>query len=106
MANTFYMAFNVLKKWITDNGLTIVNFSMQDCSLDRVVMWVQENAAGYTHFVCIQTSPTQFLIWGYGNDYTQLLSTSYDFADANTPENTVSAEDVQNAAYSKDYNSE
>ena len=106
MANTFYTAYSVLKKWIDDNGLTIVNFSMQQCSPDRVVMWVQENAAGYTHFVCVKISPTQFLLWGYGDDYTEKLHTSFDYADVNTPENLQSVQDLQDAAYSSNYNSD
>lgn len=106
MANTFYTAYAVLKKWIEDNGLTIVNFSMQQCSTDRVVMWVDENGAGYTHFVCIKISPTQFLLWGYGSDYQELLHTSFYYADVNTPPNMQTPEQVENAAYSSNYNSD
>ena len=106
MANTFYTAYAVLKKWIEDNGLTIVNFSMQQCSTDRVVMWVEENGAGYTHFVCIKVSPTLFLLWGYGNNYQKLLHTSVDYADVNTPPDMQTPEQVENAAYSSNYNSD
>lgn len=102
--NTFYTAFSVLKSYIEKQGLTIVNFAMQECSPDRVVMWVTENGAGITHFVCMKVSPTQFLLWWYGNDYTELGHTSFDYADTNTPDTIQNVQDLENKAYSVKYN--
>lgn len=85
MSNTFYSAFDVLKKYITDSGYSVTNFSLVFQSPDHVTMWVAENAQEITHFVAQKISPTQFLIWGYGENYAERLSTSFDFADVNTP---------------------
>lgn len=83
--NTFYTAFDVLNRYVKQQGLTIVNFSLQEQSPDRVVIWVENNESKITHFVCIKLSCTQFLIWGYNSEYEQVLATGYDFADVNTP---------------------
>lgn len=83
--NTFYTAFDVLKRYINSQGLEIVNFSLQHQAPDRVVMWVEDNDKGFTHFVCVKMSCTQFLIWGYDNNYSEKLATSFDYADVNTP---------------------
>ena len=104
MANTFYTAFSVLKDYITKQGLEIVNFAMQDCSPDRVVMWVTENGAGITHYVCRKVSPTQFLLWWYGSDYAEIGRTSFDYADANTPSSIRSVSELESKSYSQDYN--
>lgn len=104
MANTFYTAFSVLKDYITKQGLEIVNFAMQDCSPDRVVMWVTENGAGITHYVCMKVSPTQFLLWWYGSGYAEIGRTSFDYADANTPSSIQSVSELESKSYSQDYN--
>lgn len=84
--NTFYTAFDVLKKYITEvQKLEISTFSLMGQAPDRVIIWVTENEKNFTHFVCIKMSCTQFLIWGYDNNYQQILSTGYDYADVNTP---------------------
>ena len=49
-------------------------------------MWVEDNSQGITHFVCVKMDCTQFLIWGYNNNYEQIVATGYDFADVNTPD--------------------
>ena len=82
--NTFYTAFDVLKRYIEGLELTIVNFTPQPF-YNRCIMWVEENASGYTHFICEKHSPTQFVIYGYNNDGEQTLCTGYDYADVNTP---------------------
>ena len=104
MANTFYTAFSVLKEYITKQGLEIINFAMQDCSPDRVVMWVTENGAGITHFVCMKVSPTQFLLWWYGSDYAEIGRTSFDYADVNTPGSIQNVNELESKSYSQDYN--
>nr|DAX02407.1 MAG TPA: hypothetical protein [Caudoviricetes sp.] len=83
--NTFYTSFSVLKSFIHKEGLTIVNFSLIEQAADRVTIWVEDNDKGYTHFTCIKMSCTQFIIFGYNNNYEQILVTGYDFADVNTP---------------------
>lgn len=83
--NTFYTAYNVLKKYISEQGLEIVNFSLIKQAPDRVVIWVEDNDKGITHYVCVKMSCTQFLIWGYDNNYEEKISTSFDYADVNTP---------------------
>lgn len=83
--NTFYTAFDVLKKYIERTGHTISFFSLSEQSPDRVVMWVEENVEEITHFVCAKMSCTQFLIWGYDNNFRQVISTGFDYADVNTP---------------------
>lgn len=85
--NTFYTAFSVLKHYIKSLNLSIANFSLAENAPDRVVIWVEENAQGITHLVCIKMSCTQFLIWGYGNNYEEVIHTSFDYADVNTPPN-------------------
>lgn len=87
--NTFYTALSVLENYIHKNSYKIINFSLQGQAPDRVVMWVEENEKQVTHFVCVKMSCTQFLIWGYGNNYEQVISTSFDYADVNTPELTL-----------------
>lgn len=84
--NTFYTALSVLKNYIQKHGYEIINFSLQGQAPDRVVMWVAENENHVTHFVCIKMSCTQFLLWGYGNNYEEVLHTSFDYADVNTPD--------------------
>lgn len=103
MANTFYTAFSVLHDYIEKQGLTVVNFAMNDCSPDHVVMWVTENGAGITHFTCDKISPTQFLLFWYGSDYAEIGRTSFDYADVNTPEFQNVAENAAKP-YSPDYN--
>jgi hypothetical protein len=84
--NTFYSPYSVLKKYIQDvQNLEIVNFSLLQQSPNRIVMWVADNDKNLTHFVCVKMSSTQFLIWGYNNNYEQVINTSYDYADVNTP---------------------
>lgn len=85
--NTFYTAFSVLKHYIESLNLSIANFSLSENLPDRVVVWVEENEQGITHLVCIKMSCTQFLIWGYGNNYEEVIHTSFDYADVNTPPN-------------------
>ncbi len=85
--NTFYTAFSVLKHYIESLNLSIANFSLAENAPDRVVIWVEENEKGITHLVCIKMSCTQFLIWGYGNNYEEVIHTSFDYADVNTPPN-------------------
>ena len=83
--NTFYTAFEVLKRYIeTVQELTIVNFTLRHLA-NRCVIWVADNDQNITHFVCEKHSPTQFLIYGYDNNYEQVVQTSYDYADVNTP---------------------
>lgn len=83
--NTFYTPFQVLKHYVTEvKELSITNFAPR-ATLRRCVMWVAENDSGFTHFVCEQLSRTQFVIWGYGNDYAEIERTSFDYADVNTP---------------------
>lgn len=83
--NTFYTAFEVLKRYIeTVQELTIVNFTLKHMT-NRCVIWVADNDQDITHFVCEKHSPTHFVIYGYGNDYAQVVQTSYDYADVNTP---------------------
>lgn len=82
--NTFYTAFEVLKRYIESLELTITNFTPQPF-YNRSVMWVAANDSGYTHFICEKHSPTQFVIYGYNNDGEQTLSTGFDYADVNTP---------------------
>lgn len=83
--NTFYTAYSVLKSYIQKHGYKIINFSLRGQAPDRVVIWVEENDNKVTHFVCIKMSCTQFLIWGYNNDYEQIIATGFDYADVNTP---------------------
>ncbi len=85
--NTFYTAFSVLRHYIEALNLTVANFSLAENAPDRVVIWVEENDRNITHLVCIKMSCTQFLIWGYGNNYEEVLHTSFDYADVNTPPN-------------------
>lgn len=87
--NTYYSAYSVLKNYVDKQGLKIVNFSLIKQSPDRVTMWVEDNDRNITHLVCIKMSCTQFLIWGYNNDYEQIISTGFDYADVNTPELTL-----------------
>lgn len=89
--NTFYSAFQVLKKYIEDNDMVITNYTPQPF-YSRCVMWVSENAGGYSHFVCEKKSPTQFTIYGFNGQYEQILFTGYDFADVNTPEQLLTAQ--------------
>ena len=83
--NTFYTAFSVLKRYVEEvQKLTIVNFTATQLN-KRCIIWVEDNDQGITHFICEKHSPTQFIIYGYDNDYTQVVQTSYDYADVNTP---------------------
>ncbi|MBP5362729.1 MAG: hypothetical protein J6Y71_06905 [Ruminococcus sp.] len=83
--NTFYTAFEVLKRYIeTVQELTIVNFTLKHMT-NRCVIWVADNDQDITHFICEKHSPTHFVIYGYDNDYAQVVQTSYDYADVNTP---------------------
>lgn len=84
--NTFYTAYSVLKGYIEKQELSIINFSLLKQSPDRVVIWVEDNLQQITHYVCVKMSCTQFLIWGYNNNYEQVVSTGFDYADVNTPE--------------------
>ena len=52
-------------------------------------MWVEDNDKNITHLVCVRMACTQFLIWGYNNNYEQVISTGFDYADVNTPELTL-----------------
>lgn len=83
--NTYYSAFEVGKKYVEGLGLSMVNFTLRQVT-NRVTIWVADNEAGYTHFVVQKLSPTQFIIWGYDNEYTQKSYTSFDYADVNTPQ--------------------
>lgn len=85
MSNTFYSCFSVLEMICRQRELSIVNVSLQDYSPDRVAVWVAENEQEITSIICLKVSPTQFLVWFYGNEYEQVESTSYNFADVNTP---------------------
>ncbi len=85
--NTFYTAFSVLRNYIDALNLTVEIFSLAENAPDSVVIWVEENDRNITHLVCIKMSCTQFLIWGYGNNYEEVLHTSFDYADVNTPPN-------------------
>lgn len=83
--NTFYTAFEVLKRYIeTVQELTIVNFTLKHMT-NRCVIWVADNDQDITHFICEKHSPTNFIIYGYDNNYAQVVQTSYDYADVNTP---------------------
>ena len=83
--NTFYTAFSVLKKYVEEvQELTPVNFTATEIN-SRCVIWVEDNEQGLTHFICEKHSPTHFVIYGYDNEYTQAVQTSYDYADVNTP---------------------
>lgn len=87
MANTFYTAYSVLKTYLDKHDYEIVNLSLINQAVDRVVIWVNApDDEAPTHFVCLKISTTQFLIWGYKSDYTEVLHTSFSFADVNTPE--------------------
>lgn len=85
MVNTYYNAFDVLKSYIKGKGLEITNFSLIRNAPDRVVIWVGDNDQNITHYVCVKASLTQFLIWGYGENYEEVMHTSFDYADVNTP---------------------
>ena len=83
--NTFYTAFSVLKRYIEEvQELTPVNFTSTEI-YNRCVIWVEDNDRNLTHFICEKHSPTHFVIYGYDNEYTQVVQTSYDYADVNTP---------------------
>ena len=84
--NVFYTAFDVLKRHIEKQGLKMNYFSLAGQSPNRVIMWVEDNPQGITHFVCVKMDCTQFLIWGYNNNYEQIVATGYDYADVNTPD--------------------
>lgn len=83
--NRYYTAYGVLKKYLDDNNYVISNFSLIRQAVDRVIIWVDDNELNATHFICVKLSPTQFQIWGYNGNYQQVFSTSFDFADVNTP---------------------
>jgi len=97
--NRYYTAYGVMKKFMEDNGYVITNFSLIKQAVDRVIIWCETgygrildingnevpNSNQITHFVCIKLSPTQFQIWGYLGNYSQCYSTTFDFADVNTP---------------------
>lgn len=83
--NTVYTAFDVLKHYIESKGLKLSYMVLNRQSPSRVEMWVEENEQNIVNFVCIQESATQFLIWGYADDYSQILATSFNYADVNTP---------------------
>lgn len=85
MANTYYSAFDVLKSYIKSQELTIVNYTVKQ-RYTHCTMWVAPNEGNITHFVCDKVSPTQFIIYWYGEDYAQLGQTSFDFVDVNTPD--------------------
>ena len=83
--NTFYTAFSVLKRYIEEvQELTPVNFTSTQIN-ERCIIWVEDNDRDLTHFICEKHSPTHFVIYGYDNEYTQAVFTSYDYADVNTP---------------------
>lgn len=83
--NTFYTAFSVLKRYIEEvQELTPVNFTSTQLN-ERCIIWVEDNDRDLTHFICEKHSPTHFVIYGYDNEYTQAVFTSYDYADVNTP---------------------
>lgn len=83
--NRIYTAYSVLQKYLKDNNYTITYFSLIKQSPDRVIIWVDDNDNNITHFTCIKLSCTEFIIYGYGENYQQLISTGFDFADYNTP---------------------
>lgn len=83
--NTEYSAFDVLKKYATDNGYEITNFSLTtDCYPDGVQFWTEPHN-NVVNLVCRKLGLTQFFIWGYDSNYTEVFRTSYNFADVNTP---------------------
>lgn len=83
--NTEYSAFDVLKKYATDNGYEVTNFSLTtDCYPDGVQFWVAPHN-NVVNLVCRKLGLTQFFIWGYDSNYTEVFRTSYNFADVNTP---------------------
>ena len=85
MSNTYYSTFTVAKNYCDANNLTISNYGLFDCSPNHIYMFVETNSKNISNIVCLKNSATQFLIWVYGNDYTEISRTSYNYADVNTP---------------------
>lgn len=92
--NRYYTAFGVLENFMKDHGYKIVNFSLINQAVDRVIIWNEhgyghidgvEDSENITHFICVKLAPTQFQIWGYLGNYQQCYNTSFDFSDVNTP---------------------
>lgn len=81
MQVTYYSAFDVLKKYLEQNHYVISNFNLMFQRPDNVLIWVDnQNPKKATHFVCEKNSPTQFLIWGYIEDGTEIVHTSLSYA--------------------------
>ena len=85
MNNTYYSAFTVAKNYCDANNLAISNYGLIDSSPNYIYMFVETNSKNISNIVCLKNSATQFLIWAYGNDYTEISRTSYNYADVNTP---------------------
>ena len=85
MSNSYYSAFTVAKNYCDTNNLTISNYGLFDSSPNYIYMFVETNSKNISNIVCLKNSATQFLIWAYGNDYTEISRTSYNYADVNTP---------------------
>lgn len=83
--NVEYSAFDVLKTYCTNNDYNVTNFSLtSDCYPDGVQFWV-EPKGGVVNLVCRKLGATQFFIWGYNSEYTEVFRTSFNYADVNTP---------------------
>ena len=85
MSNTYYSPFTVAKNYCDANNLTISNYGLFGSSPNYIYMFVETNSKNISNIVCLKNSATQFLIWTYGNDYTEISRTSYNYADVNTP---------------------
>lgn len=81
MQVTYYSAFDVLKRYIIENGYTITNFNLSEQRPDNVIIWIDDNnEKKITHFICEKNSPTQFIIWAYLSDGTEVIHTSMSYA--------------------------
>lgn len=83
--NTIYTPLSVVKKYCEDNDFEINAISNLSQSPEFISVFLAPNESETAKIVCLQTSPTQFLLWTYGNDYAQKVATSFDFSDVNTP---------------------
>lgn len=81
--------WTVAESFCESNNLEIVNTSIPALSPNYVIVWVAENQLNYDKVIVLQVSPTQFLLWAYGDNGNnapneELFATSFDFAEVNT----------------------
>ena len=81
---TIHTPLSVAKSFCESNNLTIVTTSIPTLSPNYIIVWLEENASNYDKIIVLAVSPTQFLLWAYG-DNAELLSTSFDYAEINAP---------------------